>query len=138
MNIFKCGDVRLIKILTRGFIALFVLFRIVFLSAQASCALWKGSYRRYSSLWFYQYSEISYISSLQITHTFQEHFYLYSPTLVTPGNIQCALTQFVKSVYGKKHNLNDQKIKRNSAHKFLFLEKRAGKFKVSCLKGGQF
>lgn len=39
VNMFKCGGVRLIKILARGFIAVFVLFSIVFLSAQASCAI---------------------------------------------------------------------------------------------------
>lgn len=69
-------------------------------------------------------------------HTFWVHFYLYSPTLVTLGNKQCDLIEFVRSVNGKKHNTNDQKIKRNSAHKFFCLEKAARKFKVSCLKAG--
>lgn len=80
----------------------------------------------------------SYINSLQIADRFGLHLYLYPPIIVTLGNKQCALMQIVKSLLGRKYDLNDQKIKWNSVSKFLFLEKGAGKIKISCLKGGLF
>lgn len=69
----------------------------------------------------------SYINSLQIAHRFGLHLYLYPPIIVILGNIQCALMQIVKSLYGRKYDLNNQKIKWNSVPKFLFLEMGAGK-----------